>query len=159
MAERGAYPSDSQPKRARGVMEIRKVVDFTSATWNTAAVHVLFKVLNGFVKDAVLYARNITAMTSGGSATVEAGTLSDTDTFYTQDAYTDKDTAGAVWLASNLDSKEPDTSGMPTAQLVAEHVCYVIGTAALTGGQVEFIFRYTPVGLAQVTLGAGGATA
>lgn len=142
--------------RATRPRTITKRVDFSEAAWNTVATHTLFEV-SGALVDVQLFARTISALTTGGSPTVEAGVESDPDTFYTADQHTDRGaTENAIWIQAGGESTEPLMSAVQGApQAISEDVVVRIATAALTGGVVEFTLKFTPLGDAEVTYGAG----
>lgn len=144
--------------RATRPRTLTKRVDFSEAAYKTVATHKLFEV-DGAIIDVQLFARTVTALTSGGAATIAAGVTSDTDTFYTLDAIADRGaTAGAIWLQAGSESKEPvmsDVQGAP--QATTEDIVYVVGTAAMLTGVIEFTLKFTPLGDAEVTLGDGSA--
>ena len=141
--------------RATRPRTITKRVDFSEAAWNTVATHTLFDV-SGALVDVQLFARTVTALTTGGAPTVEAGVESDPDTFYTADQHTDRGaTINAIWKQAGSESTEPLMSELPPAQAISEDVVVRIVTAALTGGVIEFTLKFTPLGDAEVTYGDG----
>lgn len=143
--------------RATRPRTITKRVDFSEAAWNTVATHTLFEV-DGAIVDVELFARTVTALTTGGAPTVEAGVVSDTDTFYTADQHTDRGaTAEAIWLQAGSESKEPVMTDVAVKQATTDDIVVKINTAALTGGVIEFTLRFVPLGDAEVTYGDGSA--
>lgn len=158
MPEAHEYPQPPMPGKAKQPRTIRKVVDFSLAAWNTAAVHTLFTVTGGMIAEARLYARTVAEVTSGGSATIKVGTLSDDNVFYADEAIADRGSdADDIWIAAALEAPVVADADLPGKIATTDDVTYTIGTAALLTGQVEFVLEFVPLGNVRVALGDGSA--
>lgn len=127
-------------------------VDFTSATWNTAATHELFTV-TGLVRMQLIPECTEDLASAGGS--ISLGTETNTSGFI------------AATVATTIDNGELWLTGTPIAFIASTSIIddlvngsdvgYEITVGALTDGTMKFHCFWEPIGAgATVVAGAGG---
>jgi hypothetical protein len=144
---------------------VMKTIDFSDATWNTAATHEVFTV-TGVVRAMVIY-RVTESLASAGSPTIAFGVEGTTNDYAAAQNHTNL-TAGrfvsaAGTVATNIMRWQVVTAAA-TANTPADNIIngldigYVIATAAMTDGTVEAYCFWSPISAgATVVEGAGGA--
>lgn len=129
--------------------------DFSSATWNTVGTHELL-VLAGPWR-IIIVPVCLTDLTSGGAATIQLGDDVSSSALIGSTTATDID-ANEFWLTTTPARRFARSSVIDVVHC-ANDIGYEIGTAALTGGQIDFHIWLVPLdaSTSSYTVGAGGS--
>lgn len=117
--------------------DIDKEVGFSSATWNTVAIHTLL-VVTGVV---ALYIIPVTTQDIAGGGTIQLGyeaAESTTDAFLGATTGTTMDT-GEIWMTGNSRHAAQFSQVMSQPLLASDcNIVYEIKTSAFTAGKIKF---------------------
>jgi len=114
---------------------------FTSATTGAVGVHTLFTVTGNVL--ITVFGICDTDLTSGGAATISVGVTGNTAALIASTAATDLDD-GEIWVDS---TPAVGVEALPSSFIVNDgaDIILTIGTAALTGGVVDFYCLWRPL--------------
>ena len=156
-----SYFPQVQTAKLSGYLKV--IVDLTNATWNTMASHEV-AVITGAVHVVMLVECTSTLTDAADTATMSLGIEGDTDAIIgvTNVAGAGGSTlnAGQAWC----DTTPTEVIGPSTTILLDRVIMngldlgYEIGTAALTGGALNFYIWWEPLNdTGSLTVGAGGS--
>lgn len=119
----------------------KKAITYVAGTTGATSAKTIFTV-TGLVR-VRLFAKVITDLTSGGSATVEVGTAKNTAGLIAQTAFSTLD-ADEIWHDATPDASV-ELDSVVTMRLVSQDIKELIATATVTGGSMEYSLLWQPV--------------